>query len=96
MTQEKYNGYTNYETWLTGLWIDNDQELSEMVEELSKDAKDPYSLEESLKSILEELIQENDCLNNECFVVDLFNHAFAQINWTELANLYFEQHREVE
>ncbi len=26
MADEKYNGWTNYETWVVKLWIDNDQE----------------------------------------------------------------------
>ena len=29
----KYNGWTNYETWLVGLWLDNDQGTQEFVRE---------------------------------------------------------------
>ncbi len=29
MKTEKYNGYTNYETWAVCLWINNDQGLQE-------------------------------------------------------------------
>jgi len=25
MTTKEYNGWTNYETWLVKLWIDNDE-----------------------------------------------------------------------
>lgn len=27
MVDEKYNGWTNWDTWATGLWLDNEQNL---------------------------------------------------------------------
>lgn len=33
MKDEKYNGWTNYETWLIALYIDNDRGLCEMMDE---------------------------------------------------------------
>jgi hypothetical protein len=38
MTNEKYNGWTNYETWLCNLWIDNDQGTQQMFHEWALEA----------------------------------------------------------
>ena len=27
MADDKYNGFTNYETWVTVLWLENDEKL---------------------------------------------------------------------
>jgi hypothetical protein len=41
MAAEKgYNGWTNYETWLVALWIDNEQGTYGMRQELAQDAWD--------------------------------------------------------
>lgn len=34
---EKYNGWTNYETWAVGLWIDNDEFSQSRAQELGKE-----------------------------------------------------------
>lgn len=34
MNQQEYNGWTNYETWLTTLWIGNEPYLDETIKEL--------------------------------------------------------------
>ena len=34
---EKYNGWTNYETWAVGLWIDNDEFTQRRAQELGKE-----------------------------------------------------------
>lgn len=48
MENNKYNGYTNYETWNVALWIDNDQwyyanmlqckDYKEFIESIEEDA----------------------------------------------------------
>ena len=40
MNKKEHNGYYNYETWLTALWIDNDQFLNETVHDMAREAKD--------------------------------------------------------
>jgi hypothetical protein len=40
MTQNNnYNGWTNYETWVTALWIDNDQNSYNYRNELAEQAR---------------------------------------------------------
>ena len=41
MEHQKYNGWNNYETWVTALWIDNDygtyQHRCELVEQVKNE-----------------------------------------------------------
>ena len=64
--KKEYNGYTNYETWLCGLWLNNDQGqqemMSEKAEEIADDlreaAKSPDSDDETLRPITVERYNE--------------------------------------
>lgn len=39
MSEEGYNGWTNYETWLLALNVDNDQSLYNFTRDLIKQTK---------------------------------------------------------
>lgn len=87
MTRKEYNGYYNYETWLTALWIDNDEYLQNHVLTLAERAKDAASLESELEGLIEEM---NPKLENGLFA-DLLSAAVSEINFTELAHNYLEE-----
>lgn len=36
-TSETYNGWTNYETWVVGLWFDNDEATYTEVRDIARD-----------------------------------------------------------
>lgn len=83
-----YNGWTNYETWVTKLWIDNSegsyrywreraQEYAESEESFTENA---YNLSQELKDTAEEGYPE---LNGAW--ADLLRCAFEAINWYEIA-----------
>ena len=91
MTNQKYNGYTNYETWVTILWIDNDQKLNEELIELCAEAKlaeDPKSyLADSLKELIEEIYSSTEMVG---LFKDLLTSAMENINWIEIANRFLD------
>ena len=39
MSEEEYNGWTNYETWLLALNVDNDQGLYSIARDIIKQTK---------------------------------------------------------
>ena len=93
MNEKEYNGWTNYETWLTALWFDNDQGIQEMAQELARDAEDTYRAGEALKDNAYELAEMivPGIVEGANFVTDLFNAALSEVNWYEIAEGYREE-----
>jgi len=91
---EGYNGYTNYETWLICLNIDNDSELYESINDLTteylneyhyeRDITDKYELGKRIKDYLEELF-----CNDEIGVIHIRDswtwRDWQEIDWIEVA-----------
>jgi hypothetical protein len=94
---ERYNGWTNYETWCLNIWIDNDQYLYERKAELIRevsihyDDKQVYELSLLLESMVEEL--KEDVLEVG-LMSDLLGGAIGKINFYELAEHYWEDFNE--
>ena len=96
-----YNGYTNYETWVTSLWMDNEPSTNGFLYELAN--REPVH-----ESEIAELVEKAYCL--EQFVTemvltdpptifgqtmaglgtDLLTHAIERINWQEIIESHVE------
>ena len=85
---EGYNGYTNYQTWATALWMNNEPASNEYLYELAN-RKPVYEsnivelsdkaehLEDYVKQML--LDEQPNGLGS-----DLLNHAIGMVNWREI------------
>lgn len=95
---KKYNGYTNYETWLCALWLDNDQGSNEMIrekaEELVSEMDDASDEDEYYKALremsdyLEAMIEEmHECaeMPNTGMFADFLNAALKEIDYRDIA-----------
>jgi hypothetical protein len=88
----EYNGYTNYETWNVALWIDNEQYSQEYWREQAENAESIHDLEEELKQYFQD---EMPVVTGT--YADLLQSALDNVNWRELAEMYFnEAHEEDE
>jgi hypothetical protein len=80
--QTKYNGWTNRETWLVSLWINNDQtSQAVLLEALGRDESD-FKKAEWLKSEIEE--EMYDLPLEASLWCDLLGTALARVDWREV------------
>jgi hypothetical protein len=98
---EEYNGYSNYETWVVNLWIDNDESSQDYWNDRVKEyLENPrisnhstsrqnmvYDLSQELKENHEENKPNQNNFENTSIGVyaDLLNSALSMVNWREIA-----------
>lgn len=91
MSDKKYNGWTNYETWNLALWIDNDQgsyeHWRERASQVLEDKGGPAYIEEAACDLADELKSETEDNKPEVsgFYGDVLNAAISEVNWYEIA-----------
>jgi hypothetical protein len=109
MNEKNYNGWTNYETWLVKLWIDNDEgsqgywqeraqaayNEAESSETFTRTEEAALALDDELKAWHEE-IAEGSGVPTSGFIADLFNSAMSEVNWYEIAASLIEDNVEEE
>lgn len=92
---EKYNGWSNYPTWVVKLWIDNDEILSNKFNRLAKNCynnaeagkyftRDEYAIFD-FKTTLKYYIERLNPLNNTSMFADLLGGALEEVNWYEIS-----------
>ena len=102
MNNEKYNGWTNYETWAIGLWIDNEQSSytywREQAGQCFEDAADDDPARDSIKTRqldatsalaerLREAFEEEAPLEDQATVYsDLLSAALERVDWHEISS----------
>ncbi len=86
--EQKYNGYTNRETWLVMLWINNEPGPYFYWEEQTSETLRTYSGAEAysrLTDALEEWCQEQGPQLGATLFADLLSTALARVQWGEIA-----------
>ena len=91
MTKQKYNGWTNYETWNYKLWLDNNQATYDAVRTLAKKHNDAYELSIELSKVA----HDNAPLLEASFYSDVLNASIREVNFFEIAESYLEEIKEV-
>ena len=90
MNNKKYNGWNNYETWATALWIDNDygsyQHRCELVARAKEEHEDEEERQDCLASNLKDWIEsQNPLIEYASLFTDLLNSALSEVDWQEIA-----------
>ncbi len=90
---EKYNGWTNYETWCAHLWMTNDESSYHAARAIvsdwmTSDMEAPES--RAADSLREWWADQNDPGFAGSFVSDMLSAAMDRINWHEIVAAFAE------
>lgn len=105
MTEDTYNGWKNYPTWVVNLWLSNDEGLYNEALDLTRETLEsdhptsPYwTVEEShrfnVADKFKEWVADLADLDEASFRVDLLGYALDQVDWHEIADAWIESVRE--
>lgn len=101
MTQTEaktYNGWKNYETWVTKLWLDNEEGTQELQREWAEVAvtREPphegyWTQEETTRFTLAEIVKEfvednNPLADTATMYSDLMRAAIQEVDFQEIAD----------
>mgnify|MGYP003628070302 CR=1 FL=1 len=94
MSNQEYNGWTNWETWNFKLWIDNSADSYTSVLFLTLEVKEAeegvFTLSKELESLANDLCEESVTFETG-FFADVCNSAIKKVNFYEIAESYLEE-----
>ena len=89
----KYNGWTNYETWLCNLWFDN-FDFSDMLDMFDgvEDKDDiRIRIEDYIKEYVEEFVESYLAPGDtHGFIHDMLNSSIQQVDFRDIAEHYVD------
>jgi|WetSurMetagenome_2_1015567.scaffolds.fasta_scaffold421272_2 hypothetical protein len=92
--EEKYNGWTNRETWLVALHLSNSEELyNSTIETLKKKVKYSFQKEDDLMYFVETLTNmsfDRNESSSSLLSADLIRTALSRVDWKEIVNSFKE------
>ncbi len=78
----KYNGWSNRETWLASLWLNNDEANYQLLLEAQRSGKTDFARADWLAGQLRD--QLDDEAGDASMWSDLLSTAFYRIDWVEV------------
>ena len=94
MKSEGCNGWSNYETWVVKLWLDNEEGSyhywREQTQELWFSTR--QDKDDTIRELAQQLKSEHESNTPETVGVyaDLLNAALAEVDWHEIAESLFD------
>jgi len=100
----KYNGWSNYETWNFKLWLDNDEDLHNYIIGEIKKIKEigtshiheVSEVSNFLRSYIDDNVPTLKVSDKNGFYQDILNGGLREINTHEVAESYLEDLKEDE
>ncbi len=104
MNKKEYNGWTNYETWLVNLWMDNCEGSQAYWSEVAQDSIDQYNenqepeiwfyFEGVLKDMLDNMVHGPEA-TVAFMAADLLNAAISEVDTRAIAQAWVANKVEV-
>ncbi|MDR5812031.1 hypothetical protein QCE62_00315 [Caballeronia sp. LZ033] len=92
MTDARYNGWTNYATWVVALWLDNEQGTQEHWAEQARAAveAEDFDMDAARRTLAGQLKDEHEEAMPQTTGVfaDLMGYALGSVDWDEVADHY--------
>jgi hypothetical protein len=87
MEHKEYNGWTNYETWVVKLWIDNEEGSYNYWREIAGEAAVSCTKLQAIRNVADALKEqhEEDAPEVQGVFADLISAAMSEVNWYEIA-----------
>jgi hypothetical protein len=86
MTDEKYNGWANYETWLVHLWVSNEEPTYIEARRIAHVEINEHAAGHAIEAWMDETFD----LPTTGFVCDLVKGALGRVNWAEIGAAFRE------
>lgn len=89
----KYNGWTNYETWLCNLWFDNFEftDILDMFEGVEDKIDIRIRIEDYIKEYVEEFVESYLAPGDtHGFIHDMLNSSIQTIDFSDIAEHYVD------
>lgn len=100
MKTETYNGWTNYETWVVNLWMDNEEGTHDYWLEVAADVYNNEAKEQNFFTKIEDAVSiladrlkdshEDNRPELPGVYGDLIGAALGEVNWQEIAEHLLE------
>ena len=87
MTDEKYNGWRNFETWCVNLWLTNEEGTYRDVQDGLKACEGEVGKADWLKGYVEGLIGDEI----QGLARDLLNASLSEVDWFEVVRSFEEK-----
>lgn len=92
MDTQKYNGWTNYATWLVNLHVDY-LDFTDTIEDGTFDDMDKDNILGYVASYIQELVESylDEVVDTDnCFVQDIMNATINDVDWHDIADHYVD------
>lgn len=87
----EYNGWTNRETWLTNLWLNNDMGSYEQLQEICRKDCEVWEKAEELETQFQDQLE--DMYDYPTFWSDIIGTALDRVDWYRIVEANMEDAR---
>ena len=90
MNDEKYNGWSNRETWVMNWWLTNDEKMADEIIRIVKRSIDIWDIEYGIKEYVKDLKELSTTKKTTSRTKFMFDHigCIQEVNWEETAEAW--------